>query len=166
MRAYRRSLALLLWFSVGAAVLAGCADAQKDPPGGVRATFTYGCCSAADLAQVSHPGGVVRLHWIVSPGPPSPSGRPLPVILSASLAGAYGDAADLKSSVGHGEAPSSTSTASPVQTTSQAGGAPVTTIAIPPDAAPGLYDLTTVVESVGGKSTGDHIIRIEPIATS
>ncbi len=145
--------------------MTGCAEAQRDRPSVGPATFTDGCCSAADLAQVVHPGDVLRVHWIVSPGPPSPSASPVPVTLSASLAGSYADVAQLKGSVGRG-APSPTSTAPPVQTTDRAGGAPVTTIAVPADAAPGWYDLTTVVESSGGKLTGDHIVRIEPRAAS
>lgn len=57
-------------------------------------------------------------------------------------------------------------TASPVTTTNQQGGAPVSTIAIPLDAAPGLYDLTSSVESGGGRFTGEHIVRIGPAAAS
>lgn len=167
MQASRGSWALGAWLCVGAAVMAGCAEAQKDQTSGIPATFTYGCCSDADVAQVVRPGDVLRLHWIVSAGgpPSSPSASPLPVTLSASLSGSYADVAGLKSSVGD-SVPAPTYTAGPVQTTNQAGGAPVSTIAIPPDAAPGLYDLKSVVESSGATLTGDSIIRIESRATS
>lgn len=158
-------LALAASLCVVAAAMAGCAEAQEDPPGGVPATFTYSCCSDADLAQVVHPGDVLSLHWIVSPGPPSRSASPVPITLSASLTGTYADTASLKSSLSGG-APAPMATASPVRTTSQAGGAPVSMIVIPPGAAPGLYDLTSVVESSGGTLTGGHIIRIEPKPTS
>lgn len=57
-------------------------------------------------------------------------------------------------------------TASPVTTTNQEGGAPVSTIAVPLHAAPGLYDLTSSVESGGGRFTGEHIVRIGPAAAS
>lgn len=166
MRSYRGSLALSAWLCVGAAALAGCAETHEDPSVSVPATFTYTCCSSADVDPVVHPGDVLRLHWIVTPGPPAAPTSAVPVALSASLTGPYADVANLKVSVVGNGAPSPTMTASPVQTTDQAGGAPVTTIAIPPDAAPGLYNLTTVVESSGATLTGGHIIRIEPRATS
>lgn len=166
MRAYRDALMLGVGLCVVAAAMAGCAEAPKDPPGGAPATFTYSCCSDADVAQVVHPGDVLYVHWIVSPGPPSRSAGPVEVTLSASLTGSFADAAQLKSSLSEGVPPQPTATASPVRTTSQAGGAPVSAIAIPSDALPGLYDLTTSVESGGGTLTGGSIIRIEPRATS
>lgn len=84
--------------------------------------------------------------------------------LSASLTGPFADAAELKGPLGQDVA-STTYAANPVETTSQEGGVPVSAIAIPADAPPGLYDLTTVVESAGGKLIGEHVVRIEEGAT-
>lgn len=166
MRTRRGSLALGAWVCVGATTMAGCAGAQEDQTRGATATFTYACCSNADVAQVVHPGEVLRVHWIASPGPPTSAASPVPVSPTASLTGPYADVAHLKTSVGDG-APtlSPVATAGTVQTTSQAGGTPVSTIAIPPDARPGLYDLTTAVESSGFTSTGGSIVRIEASTT-
>jgi hypothetical protein len=165
MRAYRDAPTLGVCLCVVAAAMAGCAEAQKDQPGEAGATFTYSCCSDADVAQLVHPGDVLYVHWLVSSGPPSRSAGPVPVTLSASLTGSFADAAQLKGSFSEG-VPSPMATASPVQTTSQAGGTPVSAIAVPPDAVPGLYDLTTSVESGGVRLSGGSIVRIEPRATS
>ena len=164
-RGHRRSRAVSAPLILGLAVVSGCAPTPQGPPGGGPATFTYTCCSAADIDQVLHPGDVLQLHWTATPGPSSRSAGPAAVTLSASLTGPYVDAATLKSSIGDGR-PAPVWTASPVETTSQEGGAPVSTIAIPLDAAPGLYDLTSSVESGGGRLTGEHIVRIGPTAAS
>lgn len=163
-RPRRRSTVVWVWLCLGAAATAGCSTVSNGPSTSGAAAVAYGCCGADDLADV-HPGGVLSLHWTVSPGASSPSADAAPVTLSASLTGPYADAAQLKSSVGL-DLPSPALTASPVLTTGQAGGAPVTTIAIPVDAAPGLYDVTTVVESAGTRLTSDHIVRVVPAAGS
>ena len=161
-RTARRPVQPWTWICLGATVVAGCTAAPtNDDSTGVPATFTYGCCSAEDIAQVVHPGDVLQLHWIVSPVPRSASGGPVPVTLSASLTGAYGNPEQLKKDNSAGVS-SPTLASTPVRTTTQAGGAPVSRIAIPPDAAPGLYDLKAVVESAGSTVSANSIIRIEP----
>ncbi|OJV60183.1 MAG: hypothetical protein BGO38_00025 [Cellulomonas sp. 73-145] len=137
----------------------------QPPSASSPASFTYTCCASADIDQVLHPGDVLVLHWIVETVPPTQSYPEAPVTLSASLTGAYPDVTTLKSSSGAG-APSPSVTAAPVQTTNRAGGAPVSTIAIPADAAPGLYNLSTSVESGGGRASGASVVRVEARASS
>lgn len=140
-------------------VVAGCAQTPVAPSGAGPATYRYTCCEKADVDRVLHPGDVLVVHWIVEALPPTRSYPSAPATLSASLAGGFSDVSTLKSSVGTA-APVHEIAATPVQTTNKAGGSPVSTIAIPPDAAPGLYNLTTSVESGGGRLTGATIVRI------
>lgn len=150
--------------SLSAAAVAGCAHAQPGYVNGAPATFTYTCCSAGDVDQVIHPGEVFQLHWIVLAGPPSPA-APTPIALSAFLTGPHTDTTDVKTAFGDGVPASPTMEATPVHTTSNAGEAPISRIVVPPDAAPGLYDLSTVVESAGGTLSGKYVIRVEAQAT-
>lgn len=140
--------------------IAGCAPTPAPPSEGTPVTYRYTCCQKDDIDQVLHPGDVLVLHWIVETVPPTQSYPEAPVTLSASLTGSYPDATTLKSSVGAG-APSPRLTAAPVQTTNRAGGAPVSTIAIPADATPGLYNLGTSVESDSGRASGESVVRVE-----
>lgn len=165
LRAHRGAVRGWLGFCVAAVTVAGCAPTPAPPSGGTAATFTYSCCRSADIDRVLHPGDVLVVHWIVSSGPPTGSETPLPVTLSASLTGAFTDAGQLKSTLST-STPSPAASSSPVQTTDQAGGAPVSTIAIPADAAPGLYNLTTSVESGSGRLVGGSIVRVEPATAS
>lgn len=144
--------------------IAGCSTTPQSAAHGSPATFTYTCCTSADIDEVLHPGDVLVLHWIAKAVPPTQSYPEARVTLSASLTGSFADAAQLKDTLST-TAPSPTVSASPVETTARAGGAPVSTIAIPADAAPGMYSLTTSVESGGGRLVGQHIVRIEPGAS-
>lgn len=150
---------------LGALAIAGCAPTPQPPSEGTPVTYRYTCCQKTDIDQVLHPGDVLVVHWIVETLPPTRTYPETPVTLSASLTGSYPDATTLKRSAGAG-APSSALTAAPVQTTDRAGGAPVSTIAIPLDAAPGLYDLSTSVESGGGRLSGESIVRVEARTSS
>jgi len=87
------------------------------------------------------------------------------VTLTASLTGSFGDVATLKGAAGT-DAPSPGVAASPLRTTDQTGGAPVSTIAIPADATPGLYDLSFAIESLGPRLSGESVVQIEPAAAS
>jgi hypothetical protein len=162
----RARAALPAWLCVGAAAVAGCTGPHQDQPTVQSATFTYTCCTQEDVSQVVHPGGVVLIHWIVAAGPPSQSTSPVPVTLSASLAGSYADPASLKHSVVSHHAPPAAWTATPLQTTDREGGAPVSVIRIPADAAPGWYELDTTVGSAGATMTGGSIIQIQLAAAS
>lgn len=137
----------------------------RPPRHGYGPAITYSCCTSADIDRVLHPGDVLVLHWIVTAVPPTRTYPEAQVRLSASLTGSFADTAQLKDTLST-TAPSPTVSASPVETTTRAGSAPVSTIAIPADAAPGLYNLTTSVESGGGRVVGQHIVRIEVRAAS
>ena len=156
----RRSLTSGVGLCVGVAALAGCAQPAEPPSGTGPVTYRYTCCESADLDPVLHPGDVLVLHWIVEAVPPTRTYPETAVTLSASLSGSFTDAAQLKGSVG-AVVPSHEVAAAPLQTTTRAGGAPVSTIAIPADATPGMYALTTSVESGGGRGVGQHIVRVE-----
>lgn len=146
--------------ALGAMTIAGCTQPPPPPSQGTPVTYRYTCCEKTDVDQVLHPGDVLVVHWIVETLPPTQAYPEAPITLSASLTGSYPDATTLKSSVGAG-APSPRLTAAPVQTTNRAGGAPISTIAIPTDAAPGLYNLSTSVESGGSRASGDSVVRVE-----
>ncbi|WP_378097212.1 hypothetical protein [Cellulomonas sp. T2.31MG-18] len=156
----RRSARFWATVGLGAAAVTGCAQVPQPPSASSPATFTYTCCTSADINRVLHPGDVLVLHWIVTAVPPTRTYPEAPVRLSASLTGSFADAAQLKDTLST-TAPSPTVSASPVETTTRAGSVPVSTIAIPADAAPGMYNLTTSVESGGGRAVGEHIVRIE-----
>lgn len=125
-----------------------------------QASFSYSCCRAADVDLVRHPGDVVTLHWIVTALPESePAESNQPVTLNATLHGPFSDVATLKSS------PNDTSTtglATPtIETTTWAGGEPISRIQIPSTATAGDYALSFSISTAGsGTLGGSSIIHI------
>ena len=138
--------------------LVGCAATVDARSQARPATFTYTCCRAADINPVRHPGDVVRLHWIASPSTPARSQHGGHVRLTASLAGPYASVTDLKA--GPVRCPSVV--ANPILITDQTVDAPVSTLAIPVNAAPGFYNLTTAVTDPAGRTSGSSVVRIFP----
>ena len=127
--------------------------------GGVVATGpalqTYSCCSSADINTVRHPGETMQLHWIVTPLAPSATSGMSTVRLGAGLSGPFASVSALKA------ANSPPTVKAPViVTTNQDGGAPVSVIVIPQDAAGGYYNLTTTVDQDGGQLTGGSVITV------
>jgi len=73
------------------------------------------------------------------------------------LAGPFANVAKLKASALGGP---QAATAKSIRTTDRAGGAPVSTLIMPKDAAAGFYNLLTSVASGGGTSSGGSVIRV------
>ena len=138
--------------------LVGCTSTVDAHPHARPAEFTYTCCRAADINPVRHPGDVVQLHWTSRLSTPARSQHVVHVRLSASMTGPYPSVADLKA------APTTRPgvVADRALTTDHAGGAPVSTLAIPKNAAPGFYNVTTSVADPGGRVSGSSVIRITP----
>lgn len=156
MRSRRFSLAMGALVPVWLITLAGCTRTPGQQSTVQHATFTYTCCSRADVTQVRHPGDVIHLHWIVSAGPPSATSNVSPVTLVVALSGPYQSVESLKGA----STPAPIASAQPIHTTTGVGGDPVSTLVIPKDAASGLYNLTTSVESAGGGLSGGSIIQV------
>jgi hypothetical protein len=138
---------------------AGCSsNSTHETTSAQHATYSDTCCRAADIDAVRHPGDVIHLHWTATSVPASQSGGPeASVRLTASLAGPFVSIAKLKAAGLHAPQPAA---AKSIRTTDRAGGAPVSTLTIPKDAAAGFYNLTTALESGDGRSSGGHIIRL------
>lgn len=139
-------------------VVTACSAASSGETVKRSAIFSYTCCRSSDVDTVYRPGDTVTIHWIATSDPSQRSTSAHPVVLTASLTGAFGNAQAAKHSATNVVA--QTRRAEPIRTTDQVGGIPVSKIALPKDAAPGLYDLRTVMTTGGGSVTGAGIIRI------
>jgi hypothetical protein len=104
---------------------------------------------------VRHPGETVQLHWLATPLAPSATSTMSTVRLGAGLSGPFASVSALKAT----NSPA-TLKAPVIVTTNQDGGAPVSVIVIPKDAADGYYNLTTTVDQDGGQLTGGSVIKV------
>ncbi|GIF48078.1 hypothetical protein DFJ67_2028 [Asanoa ferruginea] len=144
-----RPHALLLGF-VALAGLSGCTESASP-----TVTVTYSCCVAADVETQYRPGQTMTVHWIVQT-PEGPVSGPPQVELTASLAGPYASADDLKG----GAAPATTYTAVPVRPAGTPDEQPVSTIVIGADAQPGYYNLVTSANQDGATAGGSSVVRV------
>ncbi|TWP36826.1 hypothetical protein [Leekyejoonella antrihumi] len=155
-----RGFAFVAATTVLAAVTAGCSAGNDATPAGASSgeSVQFSCCTAADISAVRHPGETFKMHWIRTSYPVSAGHSPASVVLGVSLSVGYRDVAALKAA--NGGAPGGRAAATPIHTSDTAGAGPVSTVTIPSTATSGFYDLTTTVTSDGGRSSGDHIIRV------
>jgi hypothetical protein len=149
-------------------LLAGCFSigGSAAAPEVTYQTYSYTCCSAGLNATVWHPGQAIRVTWKAVPQGRVPAANPAGLTLTMLLTGPYADVSTLKSAISAngsparpgGRAPAATAPA--IHTTDRAGGAPVSVLMIPRDAAPGYYNLQFTVASGGGSMSGATIIQV------
>lgn len=137
----------------------GCTANFADPAGSRQAIGAqFGCCLAADIDTIRHPGETFQIHWIRTEVPVPAGQRDSAVTLNVSLSGTFGSVSDVKKSVsGDGRTIAEADT---VTTTSSAADVPVSTLTIPLSARPGFYSLTSVVSADGGVLTGKAVVQV------
>lgn len=159
MKGPRRVGVAVLAATVVTSTVACSSQAPTEAPTGAatRATFSYTCCTAADIDRVYHPGDVMSIHWIVQKGTPTSATQPTQVNLSVRLTGPYADVSSLKE---RGVKGTSSISATPIVTSDWVGGAPTSRLVIPANASPGFYDLSTGSKSGGMTAGGASIVRV------
>ena len=146
----RRIPRLAIAGTVAAGILGGCSPSSAGQSGLTYARYTFTCCTASDIQSAWHPGETVSLHWIVVAAGATADSRPLPITITAVLAGPYASVKGLK-----GGAPAAkTLPAAALNTDDRNPKAPTSTFALPSDLAPGFYNLAFKVDSGGGNSLG------------
>jgi hypothetical protein len=139
---------------IAVAALVACSGSGTHTTGPKKALFTYH--SANDRTSYRS-GQALVIHWVATSTTATSSSAALPVTLSASLTGPFGD-------VGAAKRFATVSTnvirATALKISEYTGGSPVSRISIPPDANTGLYTLTTSVNDVGSVVTGVTTIHI------
>src|ERR1700680_1349774 len=158
----RRIPRLAIAVMVAAGLLGGCSPSSAGPSGVTYARYTFTCCTASDVQSAWHPGETVNLHWIVVASGATADSRPLPITITAVLAGPYADVNGLK-----GGAPAArTLPAAPLNTDDRNPTAPTSTFALPSDLAPGFYNLAFKVDYGGGNSVGGaSVVHVGAAAT-
>src|SRR5450759_4787189 len=123
MKGPRRIGVAVLAATVITSTVACSSQAPTEAPTGAatRATFSYTCCTAADVDRVYHPGDVMSIHWIVLQGTPTSATQPTQCNLSVRRHGPYADDSSLKE---HGGKCAASITAAPIVTFDTVGGAP------------------------------------------
>jgi len=159
MKGPRRIGVAVLAATVVTSTVACSSQAPTEAPTGAatRATFSYTCCTAADIDRVYHPGDVMSIHWIVQNGMPTSATQPTEVSLSVRLTGPYADISSLKE---RGVKGTSSISAAAIVTSDWVGGAPTSRLVIPANASPGFYDLSTGTKSGGMTAGGASIVRV------
>jgi hypothetical protein len=116
----------------------------------------------SDVQSAWHPGETVSLHWIVVAAGATADSRPLPITITAALAGPYASVNELK-----GGAPAArTLPAAALTPDDRNPAAPTSTFALPSDLAPGFYNLAFKVDYGGGNSVGGaSVVQVGAAAT-
>ena len=131
------------------ALLVGGCSSSAGQSGGLYPSYTFSCCQATG-AQGWYPGAMVSLDWIVQPvGDTADNGR-VALTLTASLIGPYPDVNSLKA----GAPAAKTLQVPPVSTDNRTPTAPTSSFTLPPDFAPGFYNLAFTTDSGNGNSSG------------
>ena len=153
----RRIPRLAIAGMVAAGFLCGCSPSSAGQSGVTYARYTFTCCTASDIQSAWHPGETVSLHWIVVAAAATPDSRPLPITITAVLAGPFANVNGLK-----GGAPAArTLPAAALKTDDRNSTAPTSTFALPSDLAPGFYRLAFKVEYGGGNSlAGASVVQV------
>lgn len=120
------------------------------------ATYQYSCCRAADVTPVRRAGDSMAVHWIATAVAPTSARAAISVTLAAALSGPFSNAAAVKIAT----TSSPTIVGATMETTNEAGGAPVSTLRLPSSMPAGFYDLRTTVTTAGGAVTGDSVIQL------
>jgi hypothetical protein len=147
---------------VAAGFLCGCSPSSAGQSGLTYARYTFTCCTASDIQSAWHPGETVSLHWIVVAAGATADSRPLPITITAVLAGPYANVNGLK-----GGAPAArTLSAAALKTDDRNPTAPTSTFALPSDLAPGFYNLAIKIDHGGGNSVrGASVVQVGAAAT-
>jgi hypothetical protein len=146
----RRIPRLAIAGMVAVGFLGGCSPSSGGQSGVTYARYTFTCCTASDIQSAWHPGETVSLHWIVVAAGATADSRPLPITITAGLAGPYANVNGLK-----GGAPAArTLPAAALKTDDRNPTAPISTFALSSDLAPGFYNLTFKVDYGGANSVG------------
>ena len=146
----RRIPRLAIAGMVAAGFLGGCSPSSAGQSGVTYTRYTFTCCTASDIQSAWHPGETVSLHWIVVAAAGTADSRPLPITITAVLAGPYANVNALK-----GGAPATrTLPAAALHTDDRNPTAPTSTFTLPSDLAPGFYNLAFKVDYGGGNSMG------------
>src|SRR6202011_2469579 len=157
----RRIPRLAIAGMVAAGFLGGCSPSSAGQSGVTYARYTFTSCTASDIQTAWHPGETVSLHWIVVAGATADS-RPLPITITAVLAGPYANVNGLK-----GGAPAArTLSAATLNTDDRNPTAPTSRFALPSDLAPGFYNLAFKIDHGGGNSVGGaSVVQVGAAAT-
>ncbi len=158
----RRIPRLAIAGMLAAGFLCGCSPSSAGQSAVTYARYTFTCCTASDIQSAWRPGETVSLHWIVVAAGATADSRPLPITITAVLAGPYASANRLK-----GGAPAArTLPAEALHTDDHNPTAPTSTFALPSDLAPGFYNLAFKVDYGGGHSlAGASIVQVGASAT-
>src|SRR3989442_1146459 len=153
----RRIPRLAVAVTVAAGFLGGCSPSSAGQSGVTYARYSFTCCTASDIQSAWHPGETVSLHWIVVAAGATADSRPLPINITAVLAGPYANVNGLK-----GGAPAArTLPAAALKTDDRNPTAPTSTFALPSDLAPGFYNLAFKVDYSGGNSlAGARVVQV------
>jgi hypothetical protein len=146
----RRIPRLAIAGMMAAGFLGGCSPSSAGLSSQTYARYTFTCCTTSDIQRAWHPGETVSLHWIVVAAGTTTDSRPLPITITAVLAGPY---ANVNGQKGGGHA-ARTLPAAALNTDDRNPTAPTSAFALPSDLGPGFYHLAFKVDYGGGNSLG------------
>jgi hypothetical protein len=138
---------------VAAVSLAGCSSPSRGNAVGYE-HFRFTCCVNSDLQQAWHPGREMTLHWIAESAGMTSDATGHSITLTAVLTGPYASVAVLKAGGPHAR----TLAASAIAVTDGTRGNPVSSIALPLDLPPGMYNLAFTIKSAGGNVVGSATV--------
>jgi hypothetical protein len=112
---------------------------------------------AADVNRTWQPGETLTVHWIAKEASPTADPTPHKIKLNTALSGTYADVGSLKA----GARAAHYLQAATITVDDRTPATPVSTIPLPPDLPPGVYNLAIEVDFGGGnRMSAASVVRV------
>jgi len=143
-------------------VLAACAGTGS--PNRFYAAHIYTCCAELTANATWHRGRQLTLHWTAEPQGTTADDTRHQIVLKLSLTGPFPSVDALKQATSRGSQPAGVKTiaSQPVTVNDRTFDTPASTLDLPPDLAPGYYNLDAESASADGSSGGGAVVFIAP----
>jgi hypothetical protein len=146
---------------LGALLLAACSS-EGSNPGNTYAIYSYNCCVELSGQTIWHAGDHLTLHWR-SETRQVPDRTAHLVSLRLTLTGPFQTVDSLKQVISQKQVPRGLHSiqAATLAVTDRSGGAPASQLDLPPDLAPGFYNLGSIIAEGNYQGSGGIIIQVQ-----
>jgi hypothetical protein len=143
-------------------MLAACTGTGS--PNRFYAAHSYSCCAELGANTTWHRGQQLALHWTAEPQGMTADDTRHQIVLKLSLTGPFPSVDALKQAISQGSHPAGVKTiaSQPVTVNDRTFDTPVSTLDLPPDLAPGYYNLGTESARAGLTVAGSAVVIIAP----
>jgi hypothetical protein len=156
-------VAVRLLAPAAALLLGACASQPSASSPAIYPIHSYRCCSDFDPQVAWHAGQHVTLHWEPVAGAPTADNHSHQVTLRLTLTGPFPSVDALKQGINQGHTPAGVRSidAAALSASDRSVDTPVSELDLPPNLAPGYYNLASSAGIGGNTAGGSGIVIIQ-----